>query len=66
MTLRIPDAQTLFIVSVFTSHGNPASRAAWRDGICPWPPCNTFPIITSSTSTALSPARLIASFIAIT
>ena len=34
-TARMPDAQTLLIVSEETSFGIPALICAWRDGICP-------------------------------
>ena len=34
---RMPEAQTLLIVSEVTSFGIPASICAWREGIWPWP-----------------------------
>ena len=33
--VRMPEAQTLLIVSEGTSFGIPALICAWRDGICP-------------------------------
>ncbi len=47
--MRMPEAQTLLIVSDGTSRGIPAPTCAWRDGIWPWPACRTWPKITSST-----------------
>ena len=41
-----PEAQTLLIVSEETSFGIPALICAWREGICPWPACSTWPITT--------------------
>ena len=41
----MPEAQTLLIVSEGTSFGMPASICAWREGICPWPACRTWPKI---------------------
>ena len=40
---RMPEAQTLLIVSEGTSLGIPASIWAWREGICPWPAWRTWP-----------------------
>ena len=45
----MPEAQTLLIVSEGTSFGMPALICAWREGICPWPACSTWPKITCST-----------------
>ena len=42
----MPDAQTLLIVSEETSFGIPALICAWREGICPWPACSTWPMTT--------------------
>ena len=41
---RMPDAQTLLIVSEETSFGMPALICAWREGIWPWPAWRTWPI----------------------
>ena len=38
---RIPEAQTLLIVSDEISFGIPALTCAWRDGIWPWPAWST-------------------------
>ena len=43
-TARMPEAQTLLIVSDGTSFGIPALICAWREGICPCPACSTWPI----------------------
>ncbi len=40
---RMPEAQTLLTVSEGTSLGMPALIWAWREGICPWPACSTWP-----------------------
>ena len=40
---RMPEAQTLLMVSDGTSRGIPALICAWRDGIWPWPACSTCP-----------------------
>ena len=45
---RMPDAQTLLIVSEETSFGIPALICAWREGIWPWPACSTWPMTTCS------------------
>ena len=54
---RMPDAQTLLIVSEETSFGMPALICAWRDGICPWPACSTWPITTCCTCSGSTSAR---------
>ena len=41
--VRMPEAQTLFTVSEGTSLGMPPLIWAWREGICPWPACRTWP-----------------------
>ncbi len=38
---RMPDAQTLLMVSEETSFGIPALICAWREGICPTPAWST-------------------------
>src|SRR3954451_19623185 len=62
---RMPEAQTLLIVSEDTSSGIPAAICAWREGICPWPACSTVPITTCSTCSGATSARWSASRIAI-
>src|SRR4051812_1657691 len=62
---RMPDAHTLLIVSEGTSLGMPALIWAWREGICPWPACSTWPMTTCSTSSAATPARSSAALIAV-
>ena len=42
-TERMPEAQTLLIVSEGTSFGIPPLIWAWRDGIWPWPAWRTWP-----------------------
>ena len=55
---RMPDAQTLLIVSEETSFGIPPLICAWREGICPWPACSTWPMMTCSPARARRrPAR---------
>ena len=49
ITARIPEPQTLLIVTAATLGGIPAARAAWRAGAWPTPPWSTLPRITSST-----------------
>ena len=56
-TARIPEAQTLLIVSELTDIGTPALAWAWREGIIPWPACSTVPITTCSTCSGSTPAR---------
>src|SRR5207249_11476920 len=59
------DAHTLLIVSEPTSIGSPAPIEAWRAGAWPAPPCNTWPMITYSTSSFSTLARSRAARIAI-
>src|SRR4051812_45821367 len=54
---RTPDAQTLLTVSDETSLGMPALICAWREGICPWPACRTWPMTTCSTWSGSTSAR---------
>jgi hypothetical protein len=54
----------LLIVSEETSLGMPALICAWREGICPWPACSTWPITTCSTCSGSTPARSSAALIA--
>src|ERR1019366_4713799 len=61
---RRPEAQTLLIVSEETSLGMPALIRAWREGICPWPACSTWPTTTCSTCSGSTPARSRAALIA--
>jgi len=42
----------------------PAAIAAWRAGFCPWPADRIWPMITSLTSPAATPARASAALIA--
>ena len=63
-TARMPEAQTLLIVSELTSFGIPALICAWREGIWPWPACRTWPMITCWTSSAATSARSSAALIA--
>ena len=44
-SVRMPEAQTLLIVSEGTSFGMPPLIWAWREGIWPWPACRTWPKI---------------------
>ena len=43
-TARMPEAQTLLIVSEPTSSGTPTASVTWRDGMWPAPACTTWPI----------------------
>ena len=54
---RMPEAQTLLIVSEGTSFGIPPLIWAWREGICPWPACRTWPKTTCSTCSGATPER---------
>src|SRR3954454_15602077 len=54
---RMPEAQTLLIVSEGTSFGMPPLICAWREGICPWPACRTWPKTTCSTCSGATPER---------
>src|SRR6188472_1568975 len=54
---RMPEAQTLLIVSEGTSLGIPPLIWAWRDGIWPWPACRTWPKTTCSTCSGATPER---------
>ena len=56
-TARIPEAQTLLIVSELIVIGMPAFACAWREGIIPWPAWSTVPITTCSTCSGSTPAR---------
>src|SRR4029079_4046995 len=62
---RRPEAHTLLIVSDETSLGIPPLICAWREGICPWPACSTWPMITCSTCSGSTPARSSAAAIAV-
>jgi hypothetical protein len=57
VTARMPEAQTLLIVSEGSSKGRPASTAAWREGTCPLPACRTSPMNECSKSCGASPER---------
>ncbi len=54
----------MLIVSEETSLGMPALICAWREGICPWPACSTWPMTTWSTCSGSTPARSSAASIA--
>src|SRR3954453_16361 len=54
---RMPEAQTLLMVSEGTSFGIPPLIWAWREGICPWPACRTWPKTTCSTCSGATPER---------
>src|SRR3954454_16065402 len=62
---RMPEAQTLLMVSEETSFGMPALIWAWREGIWPWPAWRTCPMTTcwtcSGSTFARSRAALMAS-----
>ena len=62
---RIPEAQTLLIVSEETSFGIPALICAWRDGIWPCPAWSTCPITTCWTCSGATSARSSAALIAV-
>src|SRR5580698_7432617 len=55
MTARIAEPHILFTVVLGVLVGNPAPNAAWRAGAWPSPADSTQPMITSSTSDALTP-----------
>src|SRR6266511_3563679 len=65
MTLFSAEPQTLLIVVHGTLSGIPARSDACRAGACPTPAWTTFPMNTSSTSAARTPARSSAQRIAI-
>ena len=50
-----PDRQTLLMVTVGTFQPMPAPMALWRAGFWPAPACRTWPMITESTCSALTP-----------
>ena len=60
----MPEAQTLLIVSEGTSLGMPPLIWAWREGICPWPACRTWPKTTCWTCSGSTPERSSAAAIA--
>ena len=57
MAARIPEPHILLTVVQPTATGRPAPSAAWRAGACPCPAGSTQPMMTSSTSSAFTPAR---------
>ena len=61
---RMPEAQTLLIVSEGTSLGMPPLIWAWREGIWPWPACRTWPKTTCWTCSGATPERSRAASIA--
>ena len=56
MVAFMPEPQSLLIVVAPADFGMPAWIAAWRAGPCRWPCGSTQPRITSSTSSAATPA----------
>ena len=56
-SVRMPEAQTLLIVSEGTSFGMPPLIWAWREGIWPWPACRTWPKTTCWTCSGSTPER---------
>ena len=62
---RMPDAQTLLMVSDETSLGIPALICACREGICPVPAWSTWPMITCCTCSGATSARSSAALMAI-
>ena len=64
-SVRMPEAQTLLIVSEGTSFGMPPLICAWREGIWPWPACRTWPKTTCWTCSAPTPERSSAASIAV-
>src|SRR5436305_148472 len=62
---RTPLAHTLLTVSEETSLGMPALICAWREGICPWPACRTWPMTTWSTCSGSTLARSSAAVMAV-
>ena len=55
ITAVSPDRQTLLMVTVGTFQPMPAPMALWRAGFWPAPACRTWPMITESTCSALTP-----------
>ena len=64
ITAFSPEPQTLLMVVALTESGSPALRAAWRAGAWPAPAWMTWPMKTSSTSSAAMPDRSTAARIA--
>ncbi len=64
ITARMPEPQTLFKVMAPVAAGQPAPRAAWRAGACPWPAVSTQPMLTCWISSGVRPARSMAADIA--
>ncbi len=63
-SVRMPEAQTLLIVSEGTSFGMPPLIWAWREGIWPWPACSTWPKTTCWICSGATPERSSAASIA--
>src|SRR4029453_12088792 len=61
ITALSPEPQTLLTVSAATWSGRPPLRAACRAGFCPRPADTTLPMMHSSTVSASTPARRMAS-----
>src|SRR4051812_28508562 len=60
ITARMPEPQTLLRVMAPVAGGQPAPRAAWRAGACPWPAVRTQPMLTCCTSWGDRAARSMA------
>src|SRR5882757_4693281 len=63
MALR-PLPHILLMVVQAVDSASPAPNAAWRAGAWPWPAISTLPMMTSSISSALRPARSTVALIA--
>ena len=59
-----PEPHTLLTVKAAMVSGKPALSAAWRAGFWPTPACSTCPMMTSSTRSLATPARRMASAMA--
>src|SRR5262245_31982164 len=64
ITALSPEPHTLLMVVAGTVGAMPPFRAAWRAGAWPAPPWATWPMKTSSGSSAFTPARSIAALMA--
>src|SRR5271163_4688671 len=60
-----PEPQTLLMVRAATLGSQPPLRAAWRAGFWPRPACTTLPMMASSICLPSSPARRVASAMAL-
>ena len=64
MAAFMPEPHILLTVVQPADSGRPAPSDAWRAGAWPWPAGSTQPMITSSTLSALMPARSTAAWMA--